>query len=236
MIFRIDAQSAIAKTRMPNFGLLVESSNGTHVHAADSMMHQFQHAFDESFDVRMENLNRRRASHVNTDVATDEAIKRGIESVVRQVVIANHLLFGIESPHRLPFSFARQIGSSVYLVSTGSHRLFIIDGEQRTILDVDSIVNGLTNDPIYDIKRKEEAMRSGEIQVHCLPVCSYNRLILLSEDASQHLSIETLERLLEQTESSDSLEQEIELRANIARRESMSSVAKEIAALVMETE
>jgi len=234
MINEEQPKSGSVKVRLPNFGLLIECANGAHPHAAHQMARQFQEGFGDVFHKHLANLNQHRTPDVNLDVFVEEAIKREIENLARQVVHANHLLFSVESHHRLPFSFIKQIGQSVYLVSTGAHQVLGIQSQDGTIFDLNATAHGLTNDPISDIKRKEEAMKTGDVSVRCLHADPKDRIILLGEDAARHMTIDVLQDLIQQTKSSDALEQEMELYANVARRESQSDSLQEMMVLVME--
>ncbi len=228
------SSSGSMKVRLPNLGLLIESSNGVHSLAAYHMALQFQQGFGDVFDQKVENLNRHGLNDVNVDVFIEDAIKREIENLARQVVMTNHLLFSVESNHRLPFSFVKQIGQSAYLASTGGHQLVTVNAQNGTMVNLDVIANGLTNDQICDSKRKEQAMKTGNVHVHCIHTNPKDRFILLSEDAAQHMTMETLRRLIGDAESSDALEQEIELQANVARRESHFDSDQDMMTLVME--
>lgn len=227
------SQPIAVKIHAPNFGLLVESSHYMHIRAAQQLAEQFCVGFDESFDERIKNLNQHRADDVNFDVFLEDAITREIKNVARQVVVANHVLFGFASHHRLPYTIAKQIGSSIYLASAGKHRIFVVDGDDESVLDVDAHINGLNMDAISDIKRKEQAMRTGDISVHRFSVDSDDCVVMLSEDASRHLSTQIIRSLMDRAETIDTFENELELHANVARRESEESSMNEIAALVM---
>ncbi|MEK7451993.1 MAG: hypothetical protein AAB664_01525 [Patescibacteria group bacterium] len=218
------------KLILPDLHILTQHDSNVSAFVAQ----QFKKGYGEAFDERVKNLRRDMPEDENYCYAIEEAVKREVKSVARQVLTSAHVMHGLQNTLRFSFAILKKIDALVYVIHDGAHRVFHmgVNGPLRGVEEI--LENDLSYEAKYAIKKEDSTPENQPIHVIRLPVTSLDRVVVLNDSAQEHLPEEVLYRFLESKHMVEDLAQELELQANVMRRDSWLHQENEIGVLLLD--